>query len=115
MITPHTAMSLGDIFDQIFKLLGKTLIRNFLVVSLLLVPSSVTLAFGLETFISSLLEFAQQQAAPGQYTSDQMHLALRSLSSLGIGMIMLSLTLLAAKLGVTIIACSEMSGKDLAW
>ncbi|MGH7494552.1 MAG: hypothetical protein ACREOO_19435 [bacterium] len=115
MITPVSAMSLGDIFDQIFKLTAKTFIRNFFIVSLLLVPSSVTLAFGLEAFISSLMELALQQMTPGAYTAEQLHLALRSIASLSVGMGMLSLTLLAAKLGVTIIACSEMSGQDLAW
>jgi hypothetical protein len=115
MIAPLSAMSLGDIFDQIFKLMAKTFIRNLLIVSLLLVPSSVVLAFGLETVISSVLDLALQREAQEQLNGEQLQLILRSITSLGVGTVMLSLTMFAAKLGVTAIACSEMTGKDLAW
>ncbi len=115
MLAPRSAMSLGDIFDQIFKLMAKTFVRNFLIVSLLLIPSAVALAFGLESSISLILELTLQRQAPGQFTGEQLQLVLRSISALGVGMVMLSLTLLAAKLGVTAIACSEMCGQALAW
>src|SRR5574341_204581 len=59
MALSFSPMSLSDLFDQIFRLIGKTAGRNLVIALILLAPASVLLAYGMDDFFSHIIDFAR--------------------------------------------------------
>jgi hypothetical protein len=108
-------MSLGDIFDRISKLIGKTALRNFIIALLIIAPGSVVLTYGMDAFLTTVVQIARESGTIEAAGPE-------SLSNLGgafvvlfVSLLLFGLATLAAMLGVTIVACGEMTGQSLTW
>jgi hypothetical protein len=115
MALPISPMSLSDMFDQIFKLIGKTFVRNLMIALIILVPASLVLTFGIDAFFSDILDLASERQIYQTMEPEALGLMFRSLSLFFVVVILFMLATLAAALGITIVACSEMSEQPLSW
>jgi hypothetical protein len=110
-----TPMSVGDIFDKIIKLIGKTGLRNLIIAFIIVAPATVVFTYGIDTLLSTVLGIVREHGTIEKANPE-------SLSALGGGFIVLSVSLLlfglatlAGTLGITVVACGEMTGRSLAW
>jgi hypothetical protein len=110
-----TPMGLGDIFDRIIKLIGKTALRNFIIALIIIAPASVVLTYGMDTFLSTVLQIAREHGNVEAAGPESMSDLGGALVVLFVSLFLFGLASLAAMLGVTIVACGEMTGQSLAW
>lgn len=108
-------MNLGDIFDRLFKLFGKTLRRNLILTLIVIVPASLILAYGMDAFFGKISDFASLRSESDFDSIEDWGPMLSGLASMGVAGILFMLGYLAAMLGVTIIACNEMNGRKISW
>ncbi|MCI0707407.1 MAG: glycerophosphoryl diester phosphodiesterase membrane domain-containing protein [Ignavibacteriae bacterium] len=110
---PITPMTLGDMFDRLFKLIGKTWMRNLAIASLILFLPTVLMMIGMDTMFSSLQSFSEQgQGAPDIGSIAGFFGAMGAFFLAYIGIIV---GIAAATLGVTIIGCEEFNGRFMTW
>lgn len=115
MNPPITPMSLGDIFDALFKLLGRTALRNLILSAIILLPAALISIYGLEALFSSLAEFLRDRAAGRAAATAEMARLFGVLGTYLLVILLLLMAYLAAALGATIVACSEISGQAITW
>lgn len=108
-------MSLGDIFDALFKLLGKTALRNLILSALILLPAALISIYGLEALFSSLAEFLRDRAAGRAAATAEMARLFGAMSAYLLVIVVLLLAYLAAALAATTVGCSEISGQAITW
>jgi hypothetical protein len=109
------SMSLGDIFDRLFKLLGTTFRRNLILTVIIIVPSSIIFAYGLDSFFGNIAEFARTHSESDLDNLENWGMLFSGMASFGLTWLIFMLGYLAATLGVTIIACNEMNGRKVTW
>ncbi len=108
-------MTLGDIFDRTFRLIGKTFTRSILIVLILFVPATVLLVLGCTEFYGTIGELttkARDGTAPGQ---DAVIGMLRSMVFFGFSVLVAYAAAMAGELAVTILVRHEFSGASLSW
>lgn len=108
-------MNLGDIFDQTFRLFGKTFSRNLILALLILTPAVLIITWGLDRFLSTISDWSRSGALREAAGPETIVHLLGMMSAFSIAVLIYLLLDLAASLGVTIIACHEMSGQPLTW
>jgi len=114
MQTPMTLLNLGDIFDRIFKLIGKTAVRNLILSLIILLPASLILSYGMDHLFSSISGFSELEES-GDFGQEG---TLGLFSSIGIFFLTLFVFMVAtfaATLGVIRVSCSQMNEQDLTW
>lgn len=112
---PLVPMTLGDLFDRTFRLLGRTIGRSSIIALILLAPTALLFSFSLSSLFNSLISLAQ-----GPYdmqAPDMNHLAgiFGSLALMGGTGLLFGLASLAAQLGITYVGCAEFTGKPVTW
>jgi hypothetical protein len=106
-------MTLGGIFDRLFKLIGKTWKRNLAITSTILILPSILLILGLNAFFSNLIEIIPKEAGVTPPT-EILFSVFMSMSWFFAGLLIFLFGTAAATLGVTIIGCAEMNGEQIA-
>lgn len=106
-------MTLSDIFDRWFRLIGATWLRNLILAGILVVPAAVIFAITLD------VGFGQILAGMDDAIVDEPGAILPSVIGfllwLGAGMVALLLGSVAATTGITITGSAEMSGRPAPW
>ncbi len=115
MNPPMTPMSLGDMFDALFKLLGRTALRNLILAAILILPAALISIYGFEVFFSSLAEFLGARADGRVPGTAEMARLFGAMGTYLLVILLLLLAYLAAALGATIVACSEINGQAITW
>lgn len=113
-------MALGDLFDRLFRLIGKTYPRILAVALVIFLPISVVFVAMTHHFCSDAADMVQEMSARADYPGSPAPPGVFGrLLSAGIilftGYLFLLLGLIAATVGVTLLACSEMSEQPLSW
>ncbi len=112
---PSTPMTLGEIFDRLFKLIGKTWLRSLIICSIVMIVPLVVYTIGMNSYFSSiagLVHLKDLGPAP------DMHEIFRLVGGMVLfvsGLVIFLLGELIASLGVTIIGCGEMNDQNLTW
>jgi len=110
-----TPMSLGDIFDRLFRLLGKTAWRNLMIAMIILLPAAIIMAFGFDRFFSLLSQFIKAKQSHETIPQEHIYSFMNGMLIYFVVMAIFMLAYLAATLGITIVSCAEMSGKQVSW
>jgi len=108
-------MNLGDIFDQTFRLIGKTFVRNLIVALIILTPAALVFAWGLDRFFSTIMHLARAKEMLEPAGLEEPLRMFGAMALFFVSLIIYGLLSLTAMLGITIIACSEMNGQKLSW
>lgn len=105
-------MSLGDLFDRWFRLIGKTWLRNLILAVVILGPATLVLAICLDIGFSQIAELIDQGS---DFESGDFTFLLAFFGWLFVGLLLLLLGTVAATIAVTMVGCAEMDGKPLSW
>jgi hypothetical protein len=108
-------MTLGDIFDRVTRLIGATFFRNLVIASIFLLPVTILLAFGMNSFFSGLAGISQPDFTNA---TEQFNIVLRVIagaSAFFFVLIIYGLGVTSATLGITAISCAEMSLEPFPW
>lgn len=115
MQTTIALMSLGDMFDRLFKLIGKTAVRNLIIAVIILVPASIIFTYGMNDFFSFIAQAAKAQEFNQDFPREYFFSMLRELTFFFVAYTIFILAYVAATVGVTIVGCAEMSNQPLSW
>lgn len=113
MIAP---MSVGDMFDRLLKLIGKTFTRNLIILLILLVPGSLLMAYGIQSFFAIMPEIIK--TAESSQSPENVSLLLSMLSRIGLmflGELIFLIGGLLAYVGVLSTGCAEMENQAFSW
>lgn len=108
-------MKLGDMFDRLFKLIGATWLRNLIISSMILLPATLLLSAGVDSFFSSLTQLLQERGSGGDFNPRDFLDIIGSIVWLILAGFLFTLGTYGATLAVTIIGCAEMSGEPMTW
>ena len=108
-----TPMTLSEIFDRLFKLIGKTWTRNLAVASIILIVPSILLMLGWNIFFSNLADVIETDAMSGQSLTENIFSIIGSMSFLFVDLLIFFIGTVAATLSVTTIGCAEINGERL--
>lgn len=108
-------MSLGDIFDRLLKLIGKTWLRNLIICSIILLPLTILFAAGLDIFFSNILDLVEHHADDGDFQPSDFLDILGVLLWMILAGFLFALGTYGATLAVTIVGCAEMLGEPMTW
>ena len=108
-------MTLGDIFDRLFRLIGKTWQRNLIIAAIFIVPAGLMMGIAADIGTSQLADMLRDR--------DMLeHLSVAEVSTLfgfaawfAFGSLLLSLGTVAATVSITVVSCAEMTGETLSW
>lgn len=114
MQTRMPPLHLGDIFDRLFKLIGKTVVRNIILSLIILLPASLILSYGLDHFFSSISGLSELEES-GDFGREGIGGLFSSMGTFFLTLFVFMVATLAATLGVIRVSCSQMSAKDLIW
>ncbi len=111
----NSPLTVGDIFDKIFKLIGKTYSKSLLIGAIILLPAGIILYFGVNEFFSMFKDFPTdgQEIDPDEifeYFGFFKSIGLYSLSIL-----LFSLATLVVTMGVIIIGCREVDENPISY
>jgi hypothetical protein len=109
------SMSLGDILENLFKLAGKTVIRNLIVIVILILPASLIFMYGIDTFFNSLVNLAEHNDEYGGMTNEAIVSMISTFFIYGVSIFIFVIGILLATLGVTIIGAKEFAGENVTW
>ncbi len=110
-----TPMTLGEIFDRLFKLIGKTWLRSLILVSIIMVLPAVIFILGMDSFFSEIANMINDKAIGGANIPEGFGSMLITMIGFFIGLTFFVLGTEAATLGVTITSCEEMNGQYITW
>ncbi len=108
-------MTLGDIFDKLFKLIGRTWLQNLILALVILAVPLVILAFSVNGLLSGIVSMAEEQNNGAEVGIGGLFAILGQLALFGIGLVIFMLGTVAARLGITTITCAEMAGEPVDW
>lgn len=106
-------LTLGDIFDRWFKLIGKTWLRSLILAAVILGPASIIFAICMDISFSELIALFDEGLS--NLESPDPSMIVGFFGWLGIGLLLLMLGTLAATVAVTGVGCAEMSGQARTW
>ena len=115
MTFPLVPMTLGDMFDRTFRLLGRTVGRSAIIALILLAPTALLFSFSLSTFFDSLVGLAQGPYDLRPPDMDQLAPIFGSAALMMLTGILFGLANLAAYLGITYLGCAEFEGRSVTW
>ncbi len=108
-------MSLGDIFDRLIKLIGRTWLRNLILAALVLVVPVLIFSVGMNGFFSYIADLTRDQSKGGDIDPQSVFMMLGHMMMFFFGLLLLMLASAAATLGVTATTCAEMAGEEMGW
>jgi len=108
-------MSVGDIFDKIIKLIGKTALRNFIIALIIVAPATVVFTYGIDTFLSTVLEIVREHGTIEKANPESLAALSGGFIVVSVSLLLFGMATLAATLGIIIVACGEMTGRSLTW
>jgi len=106
-------MTLGDIFDRWFKLIGKTWLRNLILAAIILGPAALVFAVALDIGFSEMANLAGGSSDgmdPGSVFA-----MFEFFGWFILGTFLLVIGTIAATVAITIVGAAEMSGRQLSW
>ena len=106
---------LADMFDNSFKLIGKTFARTITVAAILIIPGSILLAVGLDWFYSTIGDFMMIEQNGEGMGIEQALKMFAGMFLLIPGGIVFAVAAAGAKTSCTLIVCSQISGKEISW
>ena len=115
MQTEIAPMSLGDIFDRLFKLVGKTALRSLIIAVIVLLPASLVVIYGMDLFFSGVAQFSRAAQENQEMAAEGVLSMLGSLFIYMASLTLFTLATLAATMAVTIVGCGEMSEEPRGW
>lgn len=115
MNTAISPMSVGDIFDKLVKLIGKTTLRNFIIALIIITPAAVIFTYGIDTFLSTVLGIVREHGTIEKANPESLSALRGGFIVMSVSLLLFGLATLAAMLGITIVACGEMTGRSLTW
>jgi hypothetical protein len=114
MNPPFPPLTLGDIFEKTFSLIGKTFFRNLCIAVLILLFPIILMAIAADDFYSSLADMQdtvhQVQSAPGL---DMILPILSTLSFFLIATLVFALGVLFAEIAISIVVSNEISSHPI--
>lgn len=110
MITP---MSLGDLFDRWFKLIGKTWLRSLILALIILGPASLIFAICMDSAFGQCAAMIDYDA--GNFESMDFTPFIELIVWFVIGLKLFFLGTIGATVAITAVSCAEMTGKPLSW
>lgn len=115
MQTKIVPMNLGDIFDRLFKLVGKTALRNLIIGSIILVPATIIFTCGMNDFFLVISQNIRAAEFQNQFSDSYFFNLFKGLSFFAVTYAIFMLAFLTAMVGVTIVGCAEMSNQPIGW
>lgn len=115
MQTTIDPMNLGDIFDRLFRLIGKTALRNLIIASIILIPAAIIFTYGMNDFFSVISQNIREAEFNNRFANEYFFSLFKGLTFFSITYAVFMLAYLAAMVGVTIVGCAEMSNQQLSW
>ncbi|MBN1398823.1 MAG: hypothetical protein JXA06_12395 [Bacteroidetes bacterium] len=114
MNPPFGPLTLGDIFEKTFLLIGKTFLRNILVSFIILLLPSIIIAFATGDFYSSIIEMRDSDFS-GRYDSglDKVIEVFSMLSFFWMATLIYALAVLMAEIAVSIIVSEELGSNHI--
>ena len=109
------SMGLGDIFENLFKLTGKTAIRNLIVAAILLLPTSLIFVYGINTFFNAIVNLAKHKDGFGGMSSESFYSLISTFSIYGISIFIFTVGTVLATLSITIISANQFAGNKISW
>ena len=109
------SMSLGDILENLFKLAGKTVLRNLIVATIFLLPASIILNYGIETFFTSLINLVEHKDEYGGMTGEKITSLISVFALYGFSIFIFTIGTVLATLAVTIISAYQFAGNQISW
>jgi len=110
-----TPMSLGDMFDRLFRLMGKTALRNLMIAIIILLPASVIMVYGMNEFFAMITQIVRAEELNEIVPHEFIFSMFQGLTVYFGTIIIFMLAYLAATLGVTIVSCAEMTRQQVSW
>ncbi len=108
-------MTLGDIFDRFFKLIGRTWIRNLTIAAIILGPAALIMAVAADTGLSELAALMQERDYTDPWSSAEWSSLLGFALWFALGLTLMIVGTVIATVAITIIGCGEISGESLSW
>ena len=115
MHTTITPMSLGDIFDRLFKLLSKTAFRNLIIAVIVMLPAAIIFTNAMDAFFSNVGAVSRADEASEPIAAEDLAGMAGSTAVYLIGIFLFTMSTFAATLGVTLIGCHEMNDEQIDW
>lgn len=107
-MTPAAPMTLGDVFDRWFKLIGASWLRNLILAAILLGPAALVFAVSLDLGFGQILIM-------DEYDPRNLATVWNFLGWISLGSVIFLIGTVAATVAITITGCAEMSGRPMAW
>jgi hypothetical protein len=115
MYSEKAPLEIGDIFDRLFRLTGRTVSRTIIVGSIIFLPATIVFAFSMHQFFSGIAQFTESVEARSfpdvqSYAPMIFHMMI-FIVSIGIQYIAYFATMVA----VTTISSSELEHQPVSW
>jgi hypothetical protein len=109
------SMSLGDILESLFKLAGKTVLRNLIVIVILILPASLIFIYGIDTFFNSIANLVEHKDEYGGMTGETITSLISMIVLYGFSIFIFTIGTVLATLAVTIISANQFAGNQISW
>jgi len=108
-------MTLGDIFDRLFKLIGKTWLRNLTIAAIILGPAALIMGASADMGFSELADLLESEQGLEDVTTAELSTFLGFALWFAIGLTLMVIGSVIVTVAVTIVGCAEISGESLSW
>ena len=108
-------MSIGGIFDRTFKLIGKTMTRNLIIASVLLLPVSIIFAYGLQQFFAALAMVIRDSSYENIQSIRDLSPLFSAIAIFSVALLLFSLLELLAKIAAMHVAGCELHVQPISW
>lgn len=108
-------MALGDIFDRLFKLIGKTWLRNLTIAAIILGPAGLIMGASADMGFSQLANLMESRDYVDPFSLGELSTLIGFALWFAVGLTLMLVGTVITTVAVTIIGCAEMSGESLSW
>lgn len=106
-------MTLGDLFDRLFKLIGSTWVRNLALACIILLPIGLVFAVAADIGFTDLADAILERSE--SMDEGDAWVILGFFAWFFAGVLLFILGTVVATVGVTVIGCSTMAGEETTW
>ncbi|HEX9615658.1 MAG TPA: glycerophosphoryl diester phosphodiesterase membrane domain-containing protein [Bacteroidota bacterium] len=107
-------MTLGDMFDRWFKLIGRTWLRNLILAAIILGPASLVFAIAFDIGFSEIANLADLDQS-SEFDPESILWIFEFLGWFILGMLLFIIGTIAATVAITIVGAAEMSEQPQTW
>ena len=111
----NTPLTLGDIFEKLFNLFKNTVYRNLIISLIIIAPVGLVFAWGMDSFFSQMKDTSYYGSGGGEFNPRALSWVFQAMGIYTLSITVFMIGYLAATLGVTIVSCSEVEGKQISW